>query len=193
MGADDPLKTWFCREFLSLEGALTRYLRRNWRNELEVAELRQDIYARVIEGAQAQIPRNAKAWLFATARNHLINTARRGRIVSMDAIADLENSDLAADLATPERVLSARDELRLVQAGLDRLPARCREVILLRRVEGLSQKQVAERMGITLSTVEQQTTKGMRALVDFVLAGGRPDARPDGVPRLQADEEAAGR
>jgi len=172
MGLDDPLKAWFCATVLPMEGALTRYLRRNWRNESEVTELRQDIYAKVIEGARTGLPRNAQAYVFAVARNHLINRTRRARIVSIESVADLEQAHGLEDPLTPERVLSARDELRQVQAGLDRLPKRCREVIVLRKVEGLSQKEVAERMGISLSTVEQQTTRGMRLLVDFVLSVG---------------------
>jgi RNA polymerase sigma-70 factor (ECF subfamily) len=167
----DPLKEWFCREVLPLEPALTRYIRRNWRNESDVAELRQEVYARAYEGAQGQLPGNTKAYLFTTARNHLINSARRAQIVSFDLVADLENSIVVVDAVTPDRLLTARDELRRVQAGLDRLPPRCREVIVLRRIEGLSQKEVAERLGVSVSTVEQQLTKGMRALVDFMLGG----------------------
>lgn len=171
MDGRDPLKDWFCREVLPLEPALTRYIRRNWRNESDVSELRQEIYARACESAQAQLPGNAKAFVFTIARNHLINLARRAQIVSFDLIADLEQSDTFMDVVTPDRLFAAREELRRVRAGLDRLPPRCREVIVLRRVEGLSQKQVAEQLGITVSAVDQQLTKGMRALVDFMLGG----------------------
>lgn len=187
MDGGDPLRAWFCREVLPLEPALTRFIRRNWRNESDVAELRQEIYARAIEGAQAQLPLNAKAYLFTTARNHLINCARRARIVSIELVADLESSVVSIDTVTPDRLLSARDELRRVQAGLDRLPKRCREVIVLRRVEGLSQKEVAEQLGISVSTVEQQLTKGMRALVDFMLGGAGKVRHGPAASRRQAE------
>ena len=74
-----------------------------------------------------------------------------------------------------------------LQAGLDRLPKRCREVIVLRRVEGLSQKEVAEQLGISVSTVEQQLTKGMRALVDFMLGGAGKVRHGSVVVRKQAE------
>jgi RNA polymerase sigma factor (sigma-70 family) len=170
----DPLKAWFCRDILPLEPALTRFIRRNWRNEADLTELRQDIYEKVFEGARAQIPLNAKAYLFATARNHLINHARRARIVSFDLVADLENSPILVDVVTPERVTSAREELRRVSAALDRLPPRRRTVVMLRKIEGLSHKDIAARLGITVSTVEQQLSHGMRTLVDLMLGSGKP-------------------
>src|SRR5579859_746000 len=87
MKAPDPLKTWFCDEILPFEGALTRYIRRNWRRESEVPELRQEIYVLLYERAQKQIPVNSKAYLFMTARNHLINRAKRSQIVSFETVA----------------------------------------------------------------------------------------------------------
>jgi DNA-directed RNA polymerase specialized sigma24 family protein len=89
---DETLKAWFFREVFPLEPALTRYIRRNWRNESEVADLRQDIYARVYKGARERLPLQAKPFLFTTARNHLINQARRAQVVSFDHVAELEGS-----------------------------------------------------------------------------------------------------
>ena len=54
----DTLRDWFCREILPHEAALTRFIRRNWRNESDIAELRQDVYAKVFEQAREQLSRN---------------------------------------------------------------------------------------------------------------------------------------
>lgn len=179
MVQEEALKTWFFREILPLEPALTRFIRRNWRDWSEVEDLRQEIYARVYEGALQGLPRQAKPYLFVTARNHLINRAKRSQIVRFEVVADLEALNVAIETVTPERELSARDELRRVLVGLDRLPPRCREVVRLRKFEGLSQREVATRMGIGEDTVEQQMVHGMRALTDFLLGGtGRIRRRP---------------
>src|SRR5262249_33213368 len=153
-----------------LEPALVRFLRKNWRDPSEVLDLRQDIYVRVFDAARVSLPLKTAPFLFVTARNHLINRAKRSNIISMDLVADLEALNFT-DVITPERNLTARQELRRVQAGLERLPQRCREVITLRKIEGLSQREVAARMGIGEDTVERQTSHGMRALVDFMLGG----------------------
>src|SRR5688500_20213164 len=92
------LKAWFFREVLPLEPALMRCLRRNWRNSAELVDLRQDIYARIYDAAREELPLQTKAFLFATARNHLINRARRARVISIELVADLEALSVAADM-----------------------------------------------------------------------------------------------
>lgn len=175
---DDALNAWFCREVLPLERALTAFIRRNWRADAEVMDLRQDIYERVLTGASAGLPTQASAYVYTVARNHLISLARRGQIVSIDLVADMETLPTEADQLTPERHVSAREELRRVQSGLERLPDRCREIISLRKVEGLSSREVAVRLGIGVDAVDHQTSSGMRALVNFMLGGEGKVFRP---------------
>ncbi len=183
------LKAWFCREVLPLEPALTRFIRRNWREEAELVDLRQEVYVRVYEAACRQLPLAAKPFLFATARNCLIDRARRARIVSFDLVADLESALLLEDPITPERLAGSREDLRRVQAGLDTLPERCRQVIVLRKLEGLSQQETADRLGVTVKAIEQQTTRGMRALVAFVFGdGGEGTVTPIGRPARKEGE-----
>src|SRR5579872_617226 len=139
---------WFVRDVLPLEAALLRYLRRNWRDGADLLDLRQDVYIRVYETARQGLPTRTKPFVFAAARNLLIDKVRRARVISIEAVTDLENSSHVRDIVTPDRHLTAREELNRFQAGLERLPARCREVIVLRKINGLSQREVAGRMGI---------------------------------------------
>lgn len=171
MVEESELKIWFFREVFPLEAALTRFIRRNWSNESDVADLRQDVYAKVFTAARSQLPLHARAFVFTIARNHLINTAKRAKIVSFDLVADLEANLSQGTLLDFDRHLTAREELRRVQAGLELLPPRCRQIMLLRRVEGLSTKQVASVLNISVSTVEQQMAHGLRALVDYMMGG----------------------
>ncbi len=168
---DKELKAWFFREVFPHEAALTRFIRRNWRNESDVADLRQDIYAKIYTAARRQLPLNPRAFLFTTARNHLISTAKRAKIVSFDLVADLETAFPDAAAGDLDQQLTAREELRRVQAGLARLPPRCRQVMTLRRIEGLSTREVAAHLDISVSTVEQQMVHGLRALADYMMGG----------------------
>lgn len=168
---DAALNAWFCSAVLPLEGALTRFIQRNWRVREDVVELRQDIYERTLNGARSTLPANTRAYVFMIARNHLINCAMRARIVSFELVSDLENVAPATDIFATDRLMDARDQLRRAHAGLDALPPRCREVVRLRKIEGLTTRETAERLGVGIDTIERQLTMGMRALVDFMLGG----------------------
>jgi RNA polymerase sigma-70 factor (ECF subfamily) len=167
---DADLKNWFCSQVLPLESALTAFIRRNWREPSDVIDLRQEIYERVLVGARTCLPHHTSGYLYTIARNHMANRARRAKIVSIDLVADID-TELPVGTFEPEPGLIARDELRRAMAGLEQLPPRCREVVRLRKVEGLSTREVAERMGVGTDTVEKQLTLGIRALTDFMLGG----------------------
>jgi RNA polymerase sigma factor (sigma-70 family) len=180
---DEVVKAWFVQEILPLEPSLTRFIRRHCRQAADVADLRQDVYVRICAAAREQLPRRARPFMFTTARNHLINCAKRAQVVSIEYVADLEASIFAIDTVTPDRTLSAQDEFRRVRTGIDQLPPRCREVVLLRKIEGLSTREVAARLHVGIDTVEQQMVHGMRALVDFMLGGSGKIRRPAAAKR----------
>lgn len=170
--ATTELDAWFIREVLSLEPCLMQFLQRNCRSESDLADLCQDVYVRVYEAAQKQIPEKPKSFALTTARNLLTDRFRHERIVPIDAVADLDALSAAIDEPDPERVVAARDELRLVQAALDHLPNRCREAVFLKQVEGLSRREIAARMNVGEETVKQHLTTGMYMLADILC--GKP-------------------
>jgi RNA polymerase sigma factor (sigma-70 family) len=169
------VNAWFVREVLPLEAAVKRYLRRGWRNDNDVSDLCQDVFVRVYEAARVEIPQPAKPFVFATARNLLINRLRREQIVSIEMVADLDSLGLAADEPSPDRTVLARQELRRLQNAIDRLPVRWREVVLLRKVEGLSRREIAQKLGLAESTVAQHLAAGISALVN-TFQDGQPDS-----------------
>lgn len=166
----NDLDHWFTHEVLPIEWLLMRYLRQNWRDSAEWPDLRQEVYVRVYEAARSGVPERAAPFVLATARNLLIDRARRSQVVSIEAYAELD--DLSVCELTPERHASGRAELAVLVEALDALPARCREAVKLRKVDGLSQREVAVEMGIAEDTVEKQLAKGMRAIADALFARG---------------------
>ncbi|HEY5237738.1 MAG TPA: RNA polymerase sigma factor [Rhizomicrobium sp.] len=168
------VEIWFIREVLPLEAALTSFLQHNWRNKSDIADLRQEIYVRVCESAFNKIPDAAKAFVFRTARNLLINRVRREQVVPIEAITDLDSLGIATDAPGPDRTVIAREELHRLQAALDNLSPRCREAVVLGRVEGLSGREIAVRMGITEAGVSLHLDHGIRTLVN-VLYGELPE------------------
>lgn len=166
---DTAIDDWFVQEILPLEAALTRFLVRNWRVEAEIGDLRQETYARVFEAARRELPAQAKPFLFQTARNLMIDRLRRQAVVSLETMADFDWLNVSDDKPSSENYVAARQELRALMAALEELPPRCRQIVILRKIEGLSQKEVAKQMGIAVDTVENQVSKGMRLLTQAVL------------------------
>ena len=176
---DEPLDAWFKREILAHEASLVRYLFRTWPHRQEVFDLRQDVYVRVYEAAAKARPQAPKSFLFATARHLMTDRVRRKRIVSIDAVGDLDALNVMVEDISPEQRISAHEELRRLAEAIDQLPPRCREVVWLRRVDELAQKDVAFRLGITQKVVEKHVMKGMKLLAAalFRTESGQPEEK----------------
>ena len=147
-----------------------QYLHHNWRNESDLADLRQDIYVSIYEAAKDRRPDPVRPFLFKIARNLLINRVRRSQIVPIDAVADMDALDMASSVPGQDRTIIARDELRALQSALDRLSPRYREAVVLARIEGLSGREIAARMNITESAVSHYLDRGIRMLAEMLYA-----------------------
>ena len=157
---DDAVCAWFVREIVPLEANLMQYLHHNWRNASDIPDLRQEVYARVLEAARERIPDNPRHFLLVCARNYLINLVRREHIVPMDTFGDLDALGVAGDETPADRQLIEREDLGRLEAAMDRLPARTREAIALAYFDGLSRKEIAKRMGVSQPAASQFIANG---------------------------------
>lgn len=109
----------------------------------------------------ATMPDNPRAYLYRMAGNLLIDHVRKqggGR----QPPADLDLAErLASSDPPPDAVVGARQELAILAAAVDELPAQCRRVFLLYRGRGLTMRQVALRLGISQKTVEKHIARAM--------------------------------
>ena len=162
----EALDNWFVQEVLPLESMLMGYLRRNCRDIDDIVDLRQDVYVRVYEAAEAALPENPQAFVLAVARNLLIDRARHQKVAPIVALAPASPLPDPVDELSPERHAIARQDMACLERAFSELPPRCREVVQLRRIAGLSQRHVAAELGITEGTVEKQIAKGIRFLAN---------------------------
>jgi RNA polymerase sigma-70 factor (ECF subfamily) len=116
--------------------------------------------------------------LFTTARNLLTDRIRHSRVVFIDSMPDFDTLQVLVDEISPERRLGARQELHRLARAFDSLSEKCRNVVWLRRVEGLSQRETAQRLGLLEGAVESQLARGVRVLALAVFgAAERMDAQ----------------
>jgi RNA polymerase sigma-70 factor (ECF subfamily) len=153
--------SWFKSSILPHQGALRARLRRMLSADTDLDDIVSESLTRAYAADDWARISSGKHYLFRIARNILIDEARRNAVVSFDYVADIES--LQIDCST-ESALSARDELRHVQQAIDGLPPQCRRVFLRRRVRELSLGEIAEEMGLSVSTVEKHLAKAIMLL-----------------------------
>lgn len=168
----EALDNWFVQEVLPLEPMLIGFLRRHCRETDDIVDLRQDVYVRVYEAAEASLPDSPKAFVFAVARNLLIDRARHKQVAAIVALAPFGELPDHVDELCPERHAMGRQDIECLEQAFSDLPPRCREVVQLRKIAGLSQRDVAVQLGITEGTVEKQIAKGIRFLTAALGAYG---------------------
>ncbi len=185
---DKALNDWFAREILTHEAALVRYLARTWPHREDIHDLRQEIYMRVYEAAKRARPHSPKSFLFTTARHLMTDRVRRKRVVSMEAVGDLDALNVPVEEISPERRLHAGQEIMKLARAFGALPPKCREVVWLRRVDELTQKEVASRLNISEKTVESHVVKGTRLLADILFGrnAGREQPRNPEIANSEA-------
>jgi RNA polymerase sigma factor (sigma-70 family) len=179
------LNAWLAKEILIHERALRGYLARFFRNMSDIDDAVQETYARLLglsESATAAV-RNWQAFLFTSARNVALDRIRKSRVVSYDALAEIESLHVLDQQPSADEALNARQELTLLAEAIAGLPDRCREVLTLRKLYGMPQRDIAMRLGISESTVEKHVAYGVRLCAErmFAQRGGQ-GTRRDGAP-----------
>lgn len=163
---------WFAEEVLPHEQPLRSYLRQSLPSLADVDDLVQDCFARMMRAKTTGTIRSPKPLLFAIARNAVRDfIQRKGRAVLIPITENAEAAVLVGDSDVVEQVCR-RQEIALLTEAIHALPERCREVLLLRKIKGLSQKEIAALLGIAEHTVEALAAKGTRRCADFLRARG---------------------
>jgi RNA polymerase sigma-70 factor (ECF subfamily) len=185
----EPLEQWFAREVLAHEPSLMRYLLRVWPQRDEVTDLRQEIYVRVFDAARTIRPAAAKSFLFTAARNLMTDRLRRSRITFIGTRGDVDALEVLVDEISPEQRLAGLQELACLAHAFDSLPPKCRAVMWLRKVEQLSQRDVATRLGVREKAIEKQVARGMRLLTRAVLEQGLLDPAAESFDPAKSESE----
>jgi RNA polymerase sigma factor (sigma-70 family) len=168
--------SWVGSNIVPHEADLRARLRRMAVPEQEISDIVQDAYVRIAKLDSVGHIRSGRAYFFTTARTALLQRIRHERIVRIDSMTEMEALTIADEDPGPERQVSARQELARVRALIDALPDRCREIFELRRIQGVPQREIAERLGIPEHTVEAQAIRGLKLILKALAGDGSPDS-----------------
>jgi RNA polymerase sigma factor (sigma-70 family) len=137
------------------------------RNEHDAEDVVQQSYLRALQAFDTfQLGREARPWLLKVVRNTCYSWLRRNRPSEVTAHFDESARDAPKSHSDPETALLAKANSQMVREALEQISLEYREVLILRELEGLSYRQIAEIIEIPLGTVMSRLSRGRKELRD---------------------------
>jgi RNA polymerase sigma factor (sigma-70 family) len=167
---------WLARNVLPHEALIRAKLRDMCLYDLDLEDVIQEMYAKFLTLPSLESIRFPRQYALLTARAIVIDHVRHSRVVSITSTGNLELLEIPEPEPNGEERIEFQQEIRAITAALEELPKVCRETLILRRVEGLSQREVAQRLKISEKTVEKHMATGVRLLIKVFGRGGKPRA-----------------
>lgn len=163
---------WLADHVLPHEPSLRSWLASKRLHGIDTDDIVQETYALLAALESVDAIRHVKAYMFKTAYSVILGQVRRANVVSISTIDDIGQLAGADEAPSPEVQVSDRQELQKLSEAIASLPARRREVFVLRKVHGLKQREVAQKLGVSEGTVEKQMQKSLNALMAVLGRGG---------------------
>jgi RNA polymerase sigma factor (sigma-70 family) len=169
---------WLARNVLPHEPLIRARLHQVHVQDLDVDDVIQEMYARILSLPSLEAIRFPRQYAIQTAKSIVFDHIRHSKVVSIVSSGSLEQLNIAIPEVTTEERLEFQEEIQDIAGALAQLPPMCRETMILRRVEGLSQKETAKRLNISEKTVEKHMARGVLMLMKLFGHGGRSKVHP---------------
>ena len=157
-----PGGTSIITAFLGLESLLKKYLRRYLARQQDIDDVVQDVFVRAYEAEQKREIRSPNSYLFKIAKHMALNETRRKSHQLMVYMGDMADLDVIDSKVYGDEALALEQRLTALNKLIAALPPQCQRVLILRKIYGFSHKEVADRLNISVKTVEKHLTKGLQ-------------------------------
>ena len=164
------MKNWL-DSFLAHRPLLFRVIGRIVRPD-EVEDIVQETFLHSFAASKKQVIDNPRAFMVTTAKNIALNHIGRADQRLNTSIEDTDGGEWQELSASLENQFQSEEMFLLFCRAVSALPAGCRKVFVLKKVYGLSQKEIADYMGISASAVEKHVAKGMVMTADYMDSNG---------------------
>jgi len=154
----------FLDHYHELIGTWTRKLR----SRQQAEDLTHDAFVRVLENPREQVEQ-PRAYLHQTARNIAVDGFRREDRRQALEVFDETSTSSSGD---PEAYVHALELADSVERALAELPLNCRRVFIWQKLEGLTQAEIAQRMGLSKNMVEKYMIRTLRHLREHLDVSG---------------------
>ena len=186
------LLLWFAEEVQPYEAKLRGYLRRRFPTISDVDDIVQETYARLFRERRAGKVFEARSYLFPVARNVAFDIFRRSRTIAVGGLGEMAELGVLEERPDAAESASHEQELELLHEAIQLLPARCREVFALRRLHGLSHREIGEKLGIAENTVDAHLCNAIFRCRQFFISRGVTRGRLQSVNEMPGTRAPAG-
>ena len=159
MTPQPPRRTGFFEHYEELIGTWTRRLR----NRQQAEDLAHDTFVRVLESTACEVAQ-PRAYLHQTARNIAVDAYRREDRREALTLQAVDHG--APHSGDPEQFMHAIQLADSIERALAELPLNCRKIFIWQKIEGLTQQEIAERLGLSKNMVEKYMIRTLRHLRD---------------------------
>jgi RNA polymerase sigma factor (sigma-70 family) len=152
--------------------SLKAYLRGSFPAVRDVDDVVRESYLRVWRARATQPIVSAKAFLFQVARRLALDVIRRERHDFVAEVRDFADSNVSSATTGGAEMAAERERVQLLSDAIETLPARCREIFIMRKIQDISQRDTAERLGLSPRTVEVQVSRAMKRCAEYLRRHG---------------------
>lgn len=157
--------------FIEYKSQIARMIGRIVRPD-EIEDIVQETFVQSFVAARSQHIRNPKAFMFRTARNLALNSINRSEYKLSSSMEELPDFDIATEGNPVEEECLSDEKFMNFCKAVATLPVHCRRVFILKKVYGLSQKEIAAYLKISPSTVEKHIARGMSVTAEYMFNAG---------------------
>lgn len=158
----DAHKTWSVENLIdSCHISLISFLRRRLRVGEDARDVAQEAYIRLMQYEGSKEVKSPESLLFRIAINIANDLGRADKVRHVADHCDIAGLDFDSGSASPEREVSASQQLDLLYEVIEQLPSRCRQVFLLSRFHNMTYPQIASHCGISVKMVEKHISRAL--------------------------------
>lgn len=160
---DLEISNWFESNVRINEPALRAYLQNKLPPTVEVDDVIQETYARIVKVRTSNTVDSPRGLLFSIAKNVTRDLFRKKYAAKTISLREMEVADVFISANTGEEdEFATQDDIEVLKDAIRSLPAKCRVIFLLRNYENLSYKEIAHRLNLSPKTVEAQLSIGIK-------------------------------
>lgn len=168
--------------FLKHESFLKRFIRRFLGKQEDIDEVAQESFLKAYATELQRPIEQPKSFLFQIARNEALSRLRKQSLRIQEYIEEIDASLVADETTEAEAQAEQQQLLGIFCEAVATLPLQCRKAFMLRMTYGMSHKEIAQKMSISVSTVEKHLALGLQRSSQFVVdRERRAEAAPHGV------------